>query len=476
MDITKFKQEYIDAKGNLSDKFQSFIKLVPFTSNNASCWFDSTCGFNGIVGRFFRNLYPSEIEPIHDIDAALDKIRSYLVDQRQMQDNEAGQFVEIARNILCPDGNIQAIDASFLKYYPLIITGNNGNSKSSNKYVNGQKKLADYLSCMANEVIGDEELNGRKDLFTSEIKKALSNSLEIADKQSFYGDERYYILPFVKKQFDQDFKWLLTKEDYVLIKYVGIFLYFYACYSILQTLLHIEPNDDEYECNKAIPLYNILRQEHASMKSDVIRRGWESKLSKNKIDKTFGKLQAIDILNSLIANNTCIYQEIIAQLEEEPFEQNKTKCEELLNIYQEKKREHVNSRKTSKKLSMEVMDTNVDSYDEFTRKLYELCTRMQENTYTRVKNRIYALFSIRFLNLRRGKYLLNIDNEMLIFLIAMITHEQKTKLSDLYRKFRDYGIIFNINTRNDIEQYLLKLNLLDRKSDSGEAQYVRVIL
>ena len=28
----------------------------------------------------------------------------------------------------------------------------------------------------------------------------------------------------------------------------------------------------------------------------------------------------------------------------------------------------------------------------------------------------------------------------------------------------------------DIEEYLLKLNLLDRKSDSGEAQYVTVIL
>lgn len=474
MDITKFKKEYIDAKGNLSDKFQSFIKLVPFTSNNASCWFDSTCGFNGIVGRFFRNLYPSEIEPIYNIDAALEKIRSYLIEQRQMQDNEAEHFVEISRNILCPDGNIQAIDASFLKYYPLILKGGNGNSRSSDKYISGQKKLADYLSCMTEKAIGDDELSGRKDLFTSEIKKALSNSLEITDKTSFHGDEEYYILPFVKKQFGQDFKWLLAKEDYVLIKYIGIFLYFYACYSILQTLLHIEPNDNEY--GNAIPLYNILRQEHASMKSDAIRRGWESKLNKNKIDKTFGKLQAIDILNSLISDDTCIYHEIVTQLNEEPFEQNKVKCEELLKIYQEKKREHVNSRKTSKKLSMEVMDTSVDNYDEFTKKIYELCTRMQENTYTRVKNRIYALFSIRFLSLRRGKYLLNIDNEMLIFLIAMITHEQKTKLSDLYRKFREYGIIFNINTRNNIEQYLLKLNLLDRKSDSGEAQYVRVIL
>ena len=101
---------------------------------------------------------------------------------------------------------------------------------------------------------------------------------------------------------------------------------------------------------------------------------------------------------------------------------------------------------------------------------------MQDSNYTRMKKWIYNLFSIGFLSLRRGKYILTVDNDMLIFLIAMITHEEKTKLKDMYAKFRSYGIIFNMNTRRIIEQYLLKLNLLERKSDSGEAQYVRVIL
>lgn len=65
---------------------------------------------------------------------------------------------------------------------------------------------------------------------------------------------------------------------------------------------------------------------------------------------------------------------------------------------------------------------------------------------------------------------------MLTFLIALFTKSKKTKLEDLYKLFNNYGIYFNRGSRLAIEEYLLKLNLLDRKSDSGEAQYVTVIL
>ncbi|MFT0162396.1 DNA phosphorothioation-dependent restriction protein DptG [Bacteroides thetaiotaomicron] len=35
---------------------------------------------------------------------------------------------------------------------------------------------------------------------------------------------------------------------------------------------------------------------------------------------------------------------------------------------------------------------------------------------------------------------------------------------------------FDLHTKQAIEAQLLKLNLLERRSDSGEAQYVRIIL
>lgn len=475
MDTLRFNSIYKES-GSFVDKFQTVIKLLPVTTNNSGCSFDVTCGFDGIVGRFFRNLQTTKVNPISDVEKeVLVHLNDYLINNRNMDEDSALSFLNVFRDILCQNGKIQAIDSSFLKYYPLA-QDRGKSSKSSDKYVSGQKKIADMLSSMFGDFLSTDTIKGKKDLFTSTIKEALDNSLLVDKDGHYYGDEQYNILPFIQKQFKKDFLWLLSKEDYVLVKYIDIFLYFYACYSILQTLLHITPEVTKDQMSQPFLLYNILSQESTSIKGDAIIGGWESKLSTLEISKIFGRLQAVDILNTFIKKETCSYFEIVSELEKEPFEQNKVLCENFLSELQYAKIEHINKRETSRKITAQPIDTSVESYSEFARKVYAICVRFQETTYDRIKKRIYDLFSIRFLSWRRGKYLLNLDNEMLIFLIAMITHEEKTRIKDLYKKFGEYGIIFNRNTRSNIEQYLLRLNLLDRKSDSGEVQYVKVIL
>ena len=125
----------------------------------------------------------------------------------------------------------------------------------------------------------------------------------------------------------------------------------------------------------------------------------------------------------------------------------------------------------------EIVDTEVNSYEQFIEKLELLCITYQSQSYcSRLRKKVSDLLSIRFLQVRRGLHILTLDNEMLIFLIALFTQGKKTKLEDMYEVFHQYGIFFNLNTRTAIEELLLKLNLLDRKSDSGEAQYVTVVL
>ena len=83
---------------------------------------------------------------------------------------------------------------------------------------------------------------------------------------------------------------------------------------------------------------------------------------------------------------------------------------------------------------------------------------------------------IRLLSTRRGREILNLDDEILFFLMAMISKGNRMKLEDLYEGFGKYGVTFDYDTKAAIENYLLKLNLLERKSDSGEAQYVKIVL
>ena len=115
----------------------------------------------------------------------------------------------------------------------------------------------------------------------------------------------------------------------------------------------------------------------------------------------------------------------------------------------------------------------------FFNKLETACMKLQSQTYqSKFSSQIIDLFKIRLLQQRRGRgqAVLVLDEEMLPFLIALITREERCKLKDLYHKFAEYGICFDNKTKEQIALQLQKLNVLERKSDSGEAQYAKVIL
>jgi DNA phosphorothioation-dependent restriction protein DptG len=92
-----------------------------------------------------------------------------------------------------------------------------------------------------------------------------------------------------------------------------------------------------------------------------------------------------------------------------------------------------------------------------------------------MKVALYSLVGIKIFEKRRDYSVLVLDEELLLFLIAMIAKEERIRMEDLFKRFREYGIDFSFQTKNAISEFLLKLNLLERKSDSGEAQYVRVV-
>lgn len=167
---------------------------------------------------------------------------------------------------------------------------------------------------------------------------------------------------------------------------------------------------------------------------------------------------------------------MLEKLNETDFEENRELCNELLRKYQDEKHD-VFSQRTSEDGSIEKKEINVNSYEEFVTTLEYLCTGLQSPSYvSRMRKKVVDLMSVRFLQSRRGNSVLVLDNEMLTFLVALFTKSKKTKLEEMYKLFNAYGIHFNRGSRSAIEEYLLKLNLLDRKSDSGEAQYVTVVL
>ena len=474
LDITRYENKYHLTDGKFIDNWSETINLLPFNLNPSSSGFDKFCGLSGTTGEFFRKWGKVEVKAIQSFKEDVEgPVTAFLHESGKMKRVEQQQFIDVVKDILYPDGKMSVIEASFLPYLPLVEIAQK-ETRIGKKYIDGQKKIADYLySMLINKEI-PKELKKDSNLFIDSIRNGMARGRFANIRE----ENKYYILPFIKEKFNEDITWLMTKEDHVIIKNIDFLLYFYACLSISQIIAHIA-YWKEFDENDIIPFYYMLSSEHASATREVVEHGWEKWMSNNILQKLCARTQALDIFNTLAGEEAIgLYTQITKKLGSEPFEENKNICEQILERYHKEKYALLIKRSniTADDLYQN-FDYSVSSYEEFFQKLTKLCIDFQSPDYNnRLEKKVRDLFEIKFLRNRRGLRVLAFDEDILIFLIAMFTKEERIKLDDMYQKFHSYGIFFDINTRTAIELQLTKLNLLDRKSDSGEAQYVRVIL
>ena len=73
--------------------------------------------------------------------------------------------------------------------------------------------------------------------------------------------------------------------------------------------------------------------------------------------------------------------------------------------------------------------------------------------------------------------MLTLTEEMLLFLTKIsIKNHDRLRLKDVFEEFRLRGIYLDDTSKDEITAYYEKLNLIEKKSDSGDAKYVKRIL
>ena len=80
-------------------------------------------------------------------------------------------------------------------------------------------------------------------------------------------------------------------------------------------------------------------------------------------------------------------------------------------------------------------------------------------------------------NRKKSGLTLNLTERDIIFLTKLaIQHDEKIRLNDLYKEYENRGIYLDSTSKGLLQEFFTKLNLIDKKSDSGDAQYVKRIL
>lgn len=80
-------------------------------------------------------------------------------------------------------------------------------------------------------------------------------------------------------------------------------------------------------------------------------------------------------------------------------------------------------------------------------------------------------------NRKKSRLVLNLTERDIIFLTKIcLRNEEKIRLNKLFKEYELRGICLDNTSREYLQEFFTKLNLIDRKSDSGDAQYVKRIL
>lgn len=68
------------------------------------------------------------------------------------------------------------------------------------------------------------------------------------------------------------------------------------------------------------------------------------------------------------------------------------------------------------------------------------------------------------------------DNQLILYTKICIKDEEKMRLNDVFKAFEQRGVFLDELSKEQVMKYYEKLNLIEKKSDSGDAQYVKRIL
>jgi DNA phosphorothioation-dependent restriction protein DptG len=135
----------------------------------------------------------------------------------------------------------------------------------------------------------------------------------------------------------------------------------------------------------------------------------------------------------------------------------------------------LSNRLNTKKFDNEIQ---VEIYSLFYRVDYQFRNSQRDKPYKDYSNWLIDFFKSNYTKFRgRLGYTTAINQETLLFLTKIcINNKDKIRLKSLWHKLEQRGISFDETSKVEIVKLFERINLLEKKSDSGDAQYVKSII
>lgn len=436
-------------------------KFFPYTSK-----FDENKlkDFSMVLGEFFRLVEKKRTEEIIDFDHILEKILSQVTFEKEA---DKDSFINIVKTIFQTEDNNKTY--IFHPYIYLFL-----NSDTETKKM-GQF-LFDVLLC---ETVRND--SGLKINFnaTDVLSQLFINVLpELTEYPENEKSTYHCAVPAVSKMFHDDLKWLLGNPNLFILHAEKLLKYYYFFY-VSQFSLSCQRflNDEEQDIQ---PIYFNLEWENTSSNRISYENGW--KKIETPISQLFSHVNCLEFLNhKQHSNRVYFYHDIrdkVKSLDIEGRTELCNKLEILLKEYQEK-----------------LSDTNWSGfkykdpyYDDPVKSMMYKLFRAIDYQFNDVNSRKkqYKMYQQWFVSFCQDNFIkvrgrlgktLKLTPEYLLFITkVIIKDESKIRMKKLFEGFRERGIDFDRDSQNQIVKYFEAINIIEKKSDSGDAIYVKSFL
>lgn len=436
-----------EGKANFKRNFN--FKLYPFfTRNPERAKFNN--GFTPVLGSIARHSLGLKVEYTKE-DYKLDNIYEKVDSVKHLDEDQKNKFL----NRIFGFDRINSIKHPFvMNYYPL----SEGNESR------GETDIAFYISEIFNlkenqnwhNFVGNKKANN----LVEKILLESISKIQVKDENNSFK----IILNELFKDKYSDLEFLLTHKDFAL-KNLDKFFAFYYFQFLLQTTLNLEYIKLLKDGVRLYPLYFTLETEKLTSTRETNSKGFNQVKEIKKYTLVNENLLGyLNILINVINSDEKFYSFTdIFQLDPNKQKELNYELQQVLTLYN-------SVFKKNETISTELED-NILLFKKW------LAKDLAKETLSRYYLSIEEIGNLFFLKNRgsMGKTL-TLKKDMLILLTSIIVKDEKMLIKDVFSEFEKRGVYLDRYTKEEILHFYEKMNILDKKSDSGEVKYVKPVL
>ncbi|MBR6642131.1 MAG: DNA phosphorothioation-dependent restriction protein DptG [Lachnospiraceae bacterium] len=452
----KFCENYIDSAGKFRHKVGSKIKLFPFITTPGT---EPIMSLERLAGRIISIIEGAQMDHISANDVITE-----LISKTNIQVGQEDVFRRLLTNVFFDkEGKIKPLNLKLLEVaIDLEAT---------------EKKHAEYIaSVLGNKAVLKDAIEKAhaECMKNSNVLENMVVSCVAKDTHVLECDDYFCVSTGLIGKFNEDFQFVLENATRTKEHLVQLLEFYYFMYTVQSAM-----NLDRFfagDRSEIIPLYFSLDWEQTSLSRKCYSEGWQKVQS--SLNRIFAHVVTLDFLNLTDDGFPQVDYIMLRELVDGDPEVEKKMAIEVRHIT-DMYRANIND--CSEMKGLERDETKQDRLDAEVRFLFNSV----KTQFEFVRNRPYTAYSRKFVaycnkylkNRRRSGMMLTLTEDMVLFLTKIcIKEKDRIRLKEVFDEFAARGVFLDDTSKDKVTEYYEKLNLIEKKSDSGDAKYVKRIL